>query len=403
MGKKRAIVTFLLSLLLLTLLASFVFAKPKIEKQTFTSNNKKRTFYLIVPDAVKSDAKLPLLLVFHGSGRNGLSIVETWQEVAAKANLIVAGLDSFESSNWSTTRDGPSVLRDLVQTLESKYPIDPRRIYLFGHSGGAVFAIDIAMIESEYFAAVAVHAGSWRQKQEFDVMRSAQRKIPLAIWVGTKDPFFSLESVHSTRDALAAAGFHVEVVEMPGHDHWYYDLAPKINEAAWKFLEQYELTTEPRYAESVDEADASSANKLIAEVNALQSRVMEFVKQTNLLESQIGGKDLTRDRIELQKLATQEIDLLTQAAAAAQSAADKSKRIASMKIGDNNRAYFQVTVKYYLKFAELLSAKRAEAEVLLTSDSAEAVSAKRDDARKKTESLEQELNALHAEAEKARP
>jgi poly(3-hydroxybutyrate) depolymerase len=403
MGKKPAIVTFASSLLLLTLLDSFVFAKPKIEKQNFTSNNKKRTFYLIAPEAVKSDAKLPLLLVFHGSGRNGLSIAETWQDVAARENLIVAGLDSLESSNWSTTRDGPSVLRDLVQTLESKYPIDPRRIYLFGHSGGAVFAIDIAMIESEYFAAAAVHAGSWREKQEFDVMRSAQRKIPLAIWVGTRDPFFSLESVHSTRDALAAAGFHIEVVEMPGHDHWYYDLAPKINEAAWQFLKQYELTTEPRYAESVEAADASDANKLIADVNALQSRVMEYVRQTNLLESQIGGKDLTRDRAELQKLATQEIDLLTQAAATAQSAGDKSERVASMKIGEKNRAFFRVTVKYYLKFVELLAAKRAEAAVLLTSDSAEAVRAKRDVARKQTESFQQELNALGAEAAKARP
>jgi len=396
-------VAFASSLLLLILLTPLAHAKPKIEKQSFTSNNKKRTFYLIAPEQLKADEKLPLLLVFHGSGHNGLSIVETWQDVAAKERLIVAGLDSLDPSVWSTTKDSPSVLRDLVEMLESKYPINPHRVYLFGHSGGAVFAIDMAMIESEYFAAAAVHAGSWREKQDFELISSAQRKIPLAIWVGTRDPFFSLESVHSTRDALAAAGFHVEVVEMPGHDHWYYDLAPTINAAAWQFLKQYELTAEPRYAESLDAADASDANKLINDVNALQSRVMELVKQTNLLESQIDGKDLTRDRVELQKLAKQEIDLLTQAGAMAQTAADKSQRIAIMRIGEKNRAYFQVTVRYYLKFAELLSAKQAEAELLLTTDAAEVLDAKRHEAQKKTELLQQEVNALSAEAEKTRP
>jgi hypothetical protein len=200
-----------------------------------------------------------------------------------------------------------------------------------------------------------------------------------------------------------AAGFHVEVVEMPGHDHWYYDLAPKINEAAWQFLKQYELTTEPRYVESVETADASDANKLIAEINTSDSQLMEIVKQSNLLEVAIDGKDLTRDRVDLQKSATQEIDLLTEAATTAQSAADKAQRVASLKIGEKNRAYFQVMVKYYLKFAELLSAKRAEAEVLLTADSAEAVNGKREAARKKTQAVQQELNNLRAELEKAAP
>ena len=403
MTPKRAIAVSALSLLPLILLTSLAQSKPKIEKQSFTSNNKKRTFYLVVPEPLKSEAKLPLLLVFHGSGRNGLSIVETWQDIAAKENLIVAGLDSLDSSTWSTTKDSPSVIRDLVQTLESKYPINPRRVYLFGHSGGAVFAIDVAMIESEYFAAAAVHAGSWREKDEFEVMRSARRKIPLAIWVGDRDPFFSIASVRATRDALTTSGFHVEVTEMPGHDHWYYDLAPKINEAAWEFLRQYELSSEPRYAESVEAADASDANKLIAEINKSQSHLLELVKQANLLETSIDGKDLARDRSELQELATQQVDLLKQAAAIAQTAADKAQHVAGMKIGEKNQAYFQATTQYYLKFVELLVAKSSEAEVLLTSDSADVIAGRRDQARKKTESLQQELNTLRTEVEKATP
>ena len=74
-------------------------------------------------------------------------------------------------------------------------------------------------------AAAAVHAGALREPQQYAVIDSAQRKIPIAIFVGTKDPYFPLEAVRATRDALKAHGFPVELTEIPGHDHVYYDLA----------------------------------------------------------------------------------------------------------------------------------------------------------------------------------
>ncbi|HEY3102935.1 MAG TPA: alpha/beta hydrolase-fold protein [Pyrinomonadaceae bacterium] len=385
------------------LLPCWLVAKNKIEKQSFTSNNNKRTFYLFVPETLNATQRAPLLLVFHGSGRNGLSLVEKWTNLAAKENFIVAGLDSMDSSRWSTTADNPGVLRDLVELLESKYPIDPRRVYLFGHSGGAVFAIDISMIESEYFAAAAVHAGSWREKEEFEMMRSAHRRIPIAIWVGTNDPFFSVASVRATRDALSAAGFSVEVTEMPGHDHWYYDLAPKINRAAWQFFQQHELPTVPRYAEFVTAAEASDANQLITEANSLQTQVMELVNQTNMLESQMRAKDLNRDRPELQRLAGQEAELLKQSKVMMKAAAEKAQRAAQMKVGAKNQAYLQASARYYLKFAEFLEAKRAEAEALLGTDSPDVINTKRSEARKKVETLQREVDELRTQAEKAVP
>ncbi len=395
--------SIVLSLLVMISLASFSAANPKIEKQSFTSNNKKRTFYLFVPELTKPAEPVPLLLVFHGSGRNGLSLVEKWQDLAAREGFIVAGLDARDSSQWSMTDDNPGVLRDLVETLRSKYSINSRRIYLFGHSGGAVFSIDVAMVESEYFAAAAVHAGSWREKDEFGIMQSARRKIPVAILVGTKDPFFSVASARATRDALIAKGFPAQVTEMPGHDHWYYDLAPKINEAAWDFLKQYELPSEPHYAEFVEAAKAADANKLIAEINLLQGRLMELVKQANLLESQISGKDLTRDAAELQKLAMQEGELLTDASALAKAAAEKAQRAAQMKIGERNSQYLQASSRYYQKFGELLNAQREAAEVLLTTDSAKVVAAKRTEAMRQVEQLQSEVNDLRAKLEKAMP
>lgn len=379
------------------------FAKAGVEKQTFVSNEKKRTFYLFVPDALSATEPVPLLLVFHGSGRNGLSLVEKWKDLATKERFIVAGLDSQDSSRWSMSADSPAVIRDLVELLASKYAINSRRIYLFGHSGGAVFAIDLAMVESEYFAASAVHAGSWRERDEFEMLKSARRKIPLAIWVGTKDPFFSVQSVRATAAALVASGFVAEVTEISGHDHWYYDLAPKINEAVWEFLKRYELTANPRYSEFVEARNASDANKLIAEVNALQKQALDLVQQANSFEKQISGRDLARERAEIQRSAREEIEALSQAAALSRMASQQADRAAQMKIGERNRAYLAASARYYAKFAELIDAQNEYAEVLVSNESTDVLIANRTAAHKKVEDLQRQVDELASQAAKAAP
>ena len=153
----------------------------------------------------------------------------------------------------------------------------------------------------------------------------------------------------------------------------------------------------------MEAAKASDANKLIAEINSIQSRMMELVKQANLLESQIGGKDLTRDAAELQKLAMQEEELLVDAAALAKAAAEKAQRAAQMKIGERNSQYLQASSRYYQKFADLLDAQREAAQVLLTTDSANVVAAKRAEAMRKVEQLQSEVNDLRGKVEKAMP
>lgn len=69
--------------------------------------------------------------------------------------------------------------------------------------------------------------------------------------MGTVDPNFPLSAVRATRDMLVGAGFTVDLIEMKGHDHWYYDLAPKINATAWTFLKDKKLAEDPRYTQYV--------------------------------------------------------------------------------------------------------------------------------------------------------
>ncbi|HSQ25011.1 MAG TPA: alpha/beta hydrolase-fold protein [Pyrinomonadaceae bacterium] len=228
------------------LLVSIPASGQQVQKEITNLGGKARAYYLFVPDKLTKDHPAPLLLLLHGSGRNGFSLVDKWKDLAKKEGIILVGPDAINTQMWSTPVDGPDFLHDLITDLQSKYPIDAHRMYIFGHSAGACFALYMALYESEYFAATAIHAGALNSGDGVIVER-AKRKIPIYIAVGTVDRSFPLADVRATRDMLNSNGFNAQLIEMPGHDHWYYDLAPKINIAAWTFLKEQKLADEPRY------------------------------------------------------------------------------------------------------------------------------------------------------------
>lgn len=235
----------LLAITFLLFSASAAFAKDDIVKELMTSNGKTRVYYLYVPSTLKANTTAPLIVMLHGSNRTGVNLVEKWKDLAKKEGIIIVGPDATDLRGWGAPQDGPDFLHELVEALKTKHPINPKRVYLFGHSAGASFALEMSMMESQYFAATAVHAGILPGGKSLIDM--AKRKIPISIQVGDADQYFPLNIVRATRDALKTAGFNVELTEIAGHDHWYYDQASKFNQTAWEFLKKYELDAEPKY------------------------------------------------------------------------------------------------------------------------------------------------------------
>lgn len=221
----------------------------KIERLSITSGGKRRTYYLYVPPGVTKDATVPLVLTLHGSGMDGRGLVAEWKKLAAKEHFIVAGPDARDSAGWSVPVDGPEFLRDLVEELKQSTPVDPRRVYLFGWSAGANFGLQMSFYESEYFAAASIFAGALLPVR-YPMLDEAARKIPISLTVGTSDPFYSLRDVRTTRDVLKAHGFNVQLKELLGQDHNYYDAADQINRDSWAFFKQYRLDAEPRFRDS---------------------------------------------------------------------------------------------------------------------------------------------------------
>ncbi|MGZ4895781.1 MAG: dienelactone hydrolase family protein [Candidatus Angelobacter sp.] len=228
-------------LFLLAVSSASAFAAAKPEKQTISSMGAERTYYTFVPE--KLTAPAPLLLLLHGSGRDGMSQINEWEELAEKEGLILAAPDSANSREWSMNVDGPEFLHEVVEAVRARHSVDGTRMYIFGHSAGAVFALYMGVMESRYLAAAGVHAGAIGE-DFYPYLDLAKLKIPITIWVGTEDPYFKLPLVKATQAELNKHGFDAKVVEIKGHDHNYYAVSKDLNPKIWDFLRNSKLEGE---------------------------------------------------------------------------------------------------------------------------------------------------------------
>jgi poly(3-hydroxybutyrate) depolymerase len=103
------------------------------------SNKKAVTRYrLFVPEKLPKNNHLSLLICFHGKGgsENGPAdfIYKTIKNLGLDQQYIVLGLKAI-NEGWED-HDEINVLK-AYEWATSVYPIDPRRVYLLGHSSGA--------------------------------------------------------------------------------------------------------------------------------------------------------------------------------------------------------------------------------------------------------------------------
>jgi poly(3-hydroxybutyrate) depolymerase len=218
----------------------------KVTKETLIDAGATRTYYQFMPDGTD---KVPLIVLLHGSGRDGTSLIEPWRSLAEKERVALVAPNSFVREGWSG-REGPAFFHALIEKIRATGRIDGRRMYLFGHSAGGHHSIDMALAESKYFAAAAVHAGALTHDQAL-MTANANRKIPIAMWSGTNDRTVPIDVVRQSRDYLVKEGFDVKLTEIVRHTHDYYGRASEINKAAWEFLKSHQLQADPEFKEYI--------------------------------------------------------------------------------------------------------------------------------------------------------
>ncbi|MGD9588572.1 MAG: PHB depolymerase family esterase [Pyrinomonadaceae bacterium] len=235
--------SFLL-LLFVFLTAAGVVHANEIRKETMVSQRKNRSYYLYAPPNLDPSAQHPMIVVLHGSGDSGMMPVKRWRDYANQHGILIAGPNALDRQAWRIPDDGPEFIYEMVESLKKKHPVDPQRVYLFGHSGGATVGIYLALLQSEYFAAAAIHAGVMNP-EDGPVIDRARRRIPFSLFIGTKDTLFSVSELRQMRSMLTSRGFTAELNEIKGHAHEYGDRSVEINKMIWDFFQKHRLENAP--------------------------------------------------------------------------------------------------------------------------------------------------------------
>lgn len=181
----------------------------------------------------------PLIVHLHGSGQATPDMAEntlaTLAEVAGPEPILVY---PFSPGPWS----GPAVA-ELIDLLESAYPIDPERIYVIGFSLGGIGSWTVALDMPERLAGLVPIGGRSGSPQEAVLLRH------LPIWVinGADDPTTTPEDAALMVEALRGVGAQPRFTLLEGQDHGESQEAAYHHPGlfAW-LLEQRRPTSSPK-------------------------------------------------------------------------------------------------------------------------------------------------------------
>jgi poly(3-hydroxybutyrate) depolymerase len=191
-----------------------------------------------LPSGCDGSHPLPAILLLHGAHGKGQDMIDIWKSFADSHHIILVAPTLPLDAEFEKLV--PRLFPALMESVRQKSHIDPKRIYVFGYSAGGYVTFDAATLASTYFAAAAVFADIIAP-QYYQIIQQAQRKTPIAIYLGDHDQFFSVKQAQATRDRLIANGFPVHFVVIPNQDHNYAAASAFVNNDAWQFMSQYSL------------------------------------------------------------------------------------------------------------------------------------------------------------------
>jgi len=169
----------------------------------------------------EKDQKWPLMLFLHGAGERGSNLELVKKHGPAK--LIEQGKDmpfvvvspQCPTGQWWLERI--ETLIALLDEVQSKYAVDPDRVYLTGLSMGGFGTWGLACAHPERFAAVAPICGGG-QRYRADRLRN----VPVWAFHGAKDPVVPLAESQTMVDAVNRTGGQAKLTVYPEaqHDSW---------------------------------------------------------------------------------------------------------------------------------------------------------------------------------------
>jgi poly(3-hydroxybutyrate) depolymerase len=171
---------------------------------------------LQAPEKLPAQKRLGLLFLFHGfkgheNNYIGLTVDALKRLKLLDQYVVISG--KSQGPGWTTADDEP-VLR-IIRWAQETYPIDPRRIFVFGSSNGAAYVGRFGSAHQELLAGVVGYCGNYRFDPALKERPSASRNEWYFVHGGSDNPQNSRRACAQ----LKAAGYHYIFRQMDGYGH----------------------------------------------------------------------------------------------------------------------------------------------------------------------------------------
>jgi poly(3-hydroxybutyrate) depolymerase len=221
------------------------------------------SYALYVPPKYDGTKPAPLVVLLHGLGSNPKQVI-SYQGIVPEAEqrgyLVVApyGFNEFGGyGNWGQGRvklpgqrlgaseDLPENLGELSEKdvlnvlalVRKEYRIDPRRIYLMGHSMGGGGTLYLGMKHPELWAALAPLAPAIYSEPS---ALARIRKMPIIVVQGELDRLVQAENTRRWVETMKELKMDYRYIEIKGGDHIMSICAnPKMIAAVFDFFDEH--------------------------------------------------------------------------------------------------------------------------------------------------------------------
>ena len=215
----------------------------------FEEAHEMMAYHVYAPMKWDGKSKLPMVLVLHGNTRDQDFYFDRDDHILAKTAeehgyLVVCPMGFRPSAGWGSgslnrppaggtsrgrgrggapdpTRalQGDYSEKDALNVLDlvmKEYPVDPARVYLFGHSAGGAGTWYLGEKYPEKWAAIAASAAPTAANNfPFDRLKD----MPIMICHGDKDPEVPVARSRAMVAAAKAAGLSPQYLEVPDATH----------------------------------------------------------------------------------------------------------------------------------------------------------------------------------------
>lgn len=161
-------------------------------------DGRKREWYVYEPTAYRKDPrkKLPALLAVHGYACTGPMFAENceWHMVGERRDFFVIYVSAYPSNlafgkrtvplpTWNSIgmraeTDDLHYIRVVMEDFKSRYPLDPERLYVSGHSNGSFFTQTLMAEMPLPFAAFAPQGAQMHLAIDGNTAEAESRTVP---------------------------------------------------------------------------------------------------------------------------------------------------------------------------------------------------------------------------------